>query len=128
MVDVAPTNGSHGSPAGSPVRQTSPISASDVAKVRQRTEAASLLPPRVYHDADVFAYAGAQVKKAMEATKELGGVNYVFWGGREGYMNLYNTDLRREFDHYSATTTANDNARQAELQNISRRLERLEMK
>lgn len=37
-------------------------------------------------------------------------------------------DLRREFDHYSATTTANDNARQAELQNISRRLERLEMK
>src|SRR6218665_4174415 len=37
-------------------------------------------------------------------------------------------DLRREFDHYSATATANDNARQAELQNISRRLERLEMK
>jgi len=61
--------------------------------------------PRFVHgastscNADVFAYAGAQVKKAMEATKELGGVNYVFWGGREGYMNLYNTDLRREFDH-----------------------------
>jgi xylose isomerase len=50
-------------------------------------------------NADVFAYAGAQVKKAMEVTKELGGVNYVFWGGREGYQNLYNTDLRREFDH-----------------------------
>jgi xylose isomerase len=50
-------------------------------------------------NADVFAYAGAQVKKALEATKELGGVNYVFWGGREGYHNLYNTDLRREFDH-----------------------------
>jgi xylose isomerase len=50
-------------------------------------------------NADVFAYAGAQVKKAIEATKELGGVNYVFWGGREGYQNLYNTDLRREFDH-----------------------------
>ena len=50
-------------------------------------------------NADVFAYAGAQVKKAIEATKELGGVNYVFWGGREGYHNLYNTDLRREFDH-----------------------------
>ncbi|HVL13106.1 MAG TPA: xylose isomerase, partial [Gemmata sp.] len=50
-------------------------------------------------NADVFAYAGAQVKKALEATKELGGENYVFWGGREGYHNLYNTDLRREFDH-----------------------------
>src|SRR5207237_9258451 len=50
-------------------------------------------------NADVCAYAGAQVKKALEATKELGGVNYVFWGGREGYHNLYNTDLRREFDH-----------------------------
>jgi len=61
--------------------------------------------PRFVHgastscNADVFAYSGAQVKKAMEATKELGGVNYVFWGGREGYHNLYNTDLRREFDH-----------------------------
>ena len=50
-------------------------------------------------NADVFAYAAAQVKKALEVTKELGGVNYVFWGGREGYHNLYNTDLRREFDH-----------------------------
>jgi xylose isomerase len=50
-------------------------------------------------NADVFAYAGAQVKKAMEVTKELGGKNYLFWGGREGYMNLFNTDLRREFDH-----------------------------
>jgi xylose isomerase len=61
--------------------------------------------PRFVHgastscNADVFAYAGAQVKKALEATKELGGVNYVFWGGREGYANLYNTDLKREFDH-----------------------------
>ncbi len=50
-------------------------------------------------NADVFAYASAQVKKAMEITKELGGKNYLFWGGREGYQNLYNTDLRREFDH-----------------------------
>jgi xylose isomerase len=50
-------------------------------------------------NADVFAYAGAQVKKALEVTKELGGGNYVFWGGREGYQTLYNTDLRREFDH-----------------------------
>jgi xylose isomerase len=61
--------------------------------------------PRFVHgastscNADVFAFAGAQVKKAIEATKELGGTNYVFWGGREGYMNLSNTDLRREFDH-----------------------------
>jgi xylose isomerase len=50
-------------------------------------------------NADVFAYSAAQVKKALEVTKELGGENYVFWGGREGYHNLYNTDLRREFDH-----------------------------
>ena len=41
----------------------------------------------------------AQVKKALEVTKELGGENYVFWGGREGYSNLYNTDLKRELDH-----------------------------
>jgi xylose isomerase len=50
-------------------------------------------------NADVFAYAAAQVKKALEVTKELGGVNYVFWGGREGYSNLFNTDLKRELDH-----------------------------
>jgi xylose isomerase len=50
-------------------------------------------------NADVFAYAAAQVKKALEVTKELGGENYVFWGGREGYSNLYNTDLKRELDH-----------------------------
>lgn len=61
--------------------------------------------PRYMHgaatspNADVFAYAGAQVKKAMEVTHELGGENYVFWGGREGYMNLYNTDMKRELDH-----------------------------
>lgn len=50
-------------------------------------------------NADVFAYAGAQVKKALEVTKELGGENYVFWGGREGYSTLYNTNLTRELDH-----------------------------
>ncbi|MFO0964652.1 MAG: xylose isomerase [Gemmataceae bacterium] len=50
-------------------------------------------------NADAFAYAAAQVKKALEITKDLGGVNYVFWGGREGYSNLYNTDLKRELDH-----------------------------
>jgi xylose isomerase len=50
-------------------------------------------------NADVFAYASAQVKKALEVTHALGGENYVFWGGREGYMNLYNTDMRRELEH-----------------------------
>ncbi len=61
--------------------------------------------PRFMHgaattcNADVFAYAAAQVKKALEVTKRLGGENYVFWGGREGYQNLYNTDMKRELDH-----------------------------
>lgn len=50
-------------------------------------------------NADVYAYAAAQVKKCLEVTKELGGANYVFWGGREGYFNLYNTDMKRELDH-----------------------------
>lgn len=50
-------------------------------------------------DAHVFAYAAAQVKKALEVTHELGGQNYVFWGGREGYETLLNTDLKREQDH-----------------------------
>lgn len=50
-------------------------------------------------DAHVFAYAAAQVKKALEVTKELGGENYVFWGGREGYETLLNTDLKREQAH-----------------------------
>ena len=60
--------------------------------------------PRFMHgaatsNADVFAYAAAQVKKAIEVTHALGGENYVFWGGREGYHNLYNTDMQRELDH-----------------------------
>jgi xylose isomerase len=61
--------------------------------------------PRFIHgaatscNAEVFAYAAAQVKKALEVTLELGGENYVFWGGREGYQNLYNTDMKRELDH-----------------------------
>jgi xylose isomerase len=50
-------------------------------------------------DAHVFAYAAAQVKKALEITKQLGGENYVFWGGREGYETLLNTNLKREQDH-----------------------------
>ena len=48
---------------------------------------------------DAFAYAAAQVKKAMEVTHDLGGLGYTFWGGREGYMSLLNTDMKREVDH-----------------------------
>ncbi len=50
-------------------------------------------------DPAVFAYAASQVKKAMEVTDRLGGAGYVFWGGREGYETLLNTDMRRELEH-----------------------------
>ena len=53
-------------------------------------------------DANVYAYAGAQVKKALEATHELGGLGYTFWGGREGYSTLLNTNMKRELDHLGA--------------------------
>jgi xylose isomerase len=49
-------------------------------------------------DPAMFAYAAAQVKNVLELTHELGGVNYVLWGGREGYETLLNTDLKREMD------------------------------
>lgn len=61
--------------------------------------------PRFVHgaatspNADVFAYAAAQVKKAMEVTQKLGGENYVFWGGREGYETLLNTNMELELDN-----------------------------
>lgn len=64
--------------------------------------------PRFVHgaatscNADAFAYAAAQVKKALEVTLELGGAGYVFWGGREGYQCLWNTDMKREVDHLAA--------------------------
>lgn len=48
---------------------------------------------------DAFAHAGAQVKKALEVTHQLGGEGYVFWGGREGYDTLLNTRLGKELDH-----------------------------
>lgn len=63
--------------------------------------------PRYAHGAatscnvEAFAYAAAQVKKAIEVTHELEGENYVFWGGREGYQNLFNTDMKRELDHFA---------------------------
>jgi xylose isomerase len=47
----------------------------------------------------IFAYAASQIKKAMEVTKKLGGEGYVFWGGREGYDTLLNTDMSRELDN-----------------------------
>ncbi len=64
--------------------------------------------PRYMHgaatscQADVFAYAASQVKSAMDATQALGGEGYVFWGGREGYTTLLNTDVKRELDHLAA--------------------------
>jgi len=53
-------------------------------------------------DFNVIAHAAAQVKAALDATIFLGGVNYVFWGGREGYFSLLNTDMKRELDHLGA--------------------------
>ncbi|MDF2036673.1 xylose isomerase [Cytobacillus oceanisediminis] len=50
-------------------------------------------------NADVFAYAAAKVKKGLEIGKELGAVNYVFWGGREGYETLLNTNMKLELDN-----------------------------
>lgn len=50
-------------------------------------------------DFHVLAHAGAQVKAALDATIKLGGQNYVFWGGREGYMTLLNTNMKREQEH-----------------------------
>ncbi len=67
--------------------------------------AQNFVHPRYMHgaatscSADVFCFAAAQVKKALEWTHELGGEGYVFWGGREGYSTLLNTDLKREMDH-----------------------------
>lgn len=63
-------------------------------------------------DFNVVAHAGAQAKIAIDATIALGGENYVFWGGREGYMSLLNTDMKREQDHLAQfLTTCRDYAR-----------------
>lgn len=63
-------------------------------------------------DFHVLAHGGAQVKAALDATIELGGENYVFWGGREGYMTLLNTDMKREKEHFAKFLhTAKDYAR-----------------
>jgi len=100
---------------GDTLKETNQLLDAVVAKLKKKQEetgikllwgTANLFShPRFVHgastssNADVFAYSAAQVKKALEATKELGGENYVFWGGREGYMTLWNTDLKRELDH-----------------------------
>ena len=63
-------------------------------------------------DFDVVARASVQIKNAIDATIELGGTNYVFWGGREGYMSLLNTDQKREKEHLAMMLTlARDYAR-----------------
>ena len=63
-------------------------------------------------DFNVLAYAGSQVKNAIDATIALGGENYVFWGGREGYMSLLNTNMKRELEHMGKfLTMARDYAR-----------------
>jgi xylose isomerase len=63
-------------------------------------------------DFHVLTHGAAQVKAALDATIELGGENYVFWGGREGYMTLLNTDMKREKEHFARFLhTAKDYAR-----------------
>jgi xylose isomerase len=56
-------------------------------------------------DFNVVARAAVQVKAALDATVELGGEHYVFWGGREGYASLHNTDMKRELDHFARFLT-----------------------
>ena len=103
------------SPEGSSLRETNAIfdRISSSLKEHQDKTGVKLLwgtanmfsHPRFMHgaattcNADVFAFAAAQVKKCLEVTQMLGGENYVFWGGREGYQCLYNTDMKRELDH-----------------------------
>ena len=93
-----------------------PIAAAKVLKAEQERTGIKLLwgtaclfaNPRYMHgaatscNADAFAYAAAQVKKAIEVTHQLGGEGYTFWGGREGYSTLWNTDIGRELDHLGA--------------------------
>jgi xylose isomerase len=63
-------------------------------------------------DFSTVAYAGAQLKNALDATIALGGENYVFWGGREGYMSLLNTDMKKELNNFGKfLTMARDYAR-----------------
>jgi xylose isomerase len=98
----------------------------DYAKAQQKATGVKLLwgtanvfsNPRYMNGAstnpnfDVVAYAGSQVKNAIDATIALGGENYVFWGGREGYGSLLNTNMKRELEHMGRfLTMARDYAR-----------------
>lgn len=98
----------------------------DYAKEKQKASGVKLLwgtanvfsNPRYMNGAstnpnfEVVAHAGTQVKNAIDATIALGGEGYVFWGGREGYMSLLNTNMKRELDHMgSFLTMARDYAR-----------------
>ena len=103
------------SPEGKNVKETNKLlqDFSELAKHKQEESGVKLLwgtanlfsHPRYMNgaatnpDFDVVAYAGSQVKAALDATIKLGGENYVFWGGREGYSSLLNTNMKRELDH-----------------------------
>ena len=103
------------SPEGENVKETNKLlqNFSELAKNKQEESGVKLLwgtanlfsHPRYMNgaatnpDFDVVAYAGSQVKAALDATIKLGGENYVFWGGREGYSSLLNTNMKRELDH-----------------------------
>ena len=103
------------SPEGENVKETNKLlqDFSELAKHKQEESGVKLLwgtanlfsHPRYMNgaatnpDFDVVAYAGSQVKAALDATIKLGGENYVFWGGREGYSSLLNTNMKRELDH-----------------------------
>jgi xylose isomerase len=104
--DIAP-EGATLAESNSNVRAIGDIFASKMesAKVRLLWGTANLFSNRRYMagaatnpDPEIFAYAAAQVKNALELTHELGGANYVLWGGREGYETLLNTDIKRELD------------------------------
>ncbi len=95
------------------------VAITDLAKERQDATGVKLLwatanafsHPRYMNgaatnpDFNVVANVGAQVKAALDATVKLGGENYVFWGGREGYMSLWNTEMGRELDHMARFLT-----------------------
>ena len=103
------------SPEGENVKETNKLlqDFSELAKHKQEESGVKLLwgtanlfsHPRYMNgaatnpDFDVVAYAGSQVKAALDVTIKLGGENYVFWGGREGYSSLLNTNMKRELDH-----------------------------
>lgn len=102
-------------PEGATLAETNTLLDKVVAKIQQRQSETGIKvlwgtanlfsAPRYMNgaatnpDAHAFAYAAAQVKKCMEISKKLGAENYVFWGGREGYQTLLNTDMKKELDH-----------------------------